>query len=105
MPQLIGLQGKDKSINIAEAIGDKWRVVGIALLNDESGAIVEGIGDEFRGKAENINLEILQRWIRGKGIPDRTWLALLGVLKVHCGMLAESVEKALTPQEVLQGKL
>ena len=24
------LQGKDKIINIAEAIGDQWRVVGIA---------------------------------------------------------------------------
>ena len=90
MPQLIGLQGKDKIINIAEAIGDKWHMVGIALLNDESGAIVKGIGEEFRGKAEEINLEILKRWIQGKGISDRSWRGLLGVLSVYCGMLAET---------------
>ena len=59
MPQLIGAQGM--SINIAEAIGDKWRVVGIALLDDKRGAIVEGISDQFQGKAEKINVEVLQR--------------------------------------------
>ena len=102
MPQLIGLQGKNKSINVAEAIGDQWRMVGIALLNDDSGAIVKSIDEEFRGKARNINLEILQRWIRGEGIPDRSWHGLLRVLRVHCVSLAESVEEALTAE---QGKL
>ena len=104
MPQLIGLQAKDKIINIAEAIGDQWRMVGIALLNDDCGTIVEGIGDEFRGKARNINLEILQRWMRGEGIPNRTWGGLLSVLRVHCVSLAESVEEALTEEEAEQGK-
>ena len=96
MPQLIGLQGKDKIINIAEAISDQWRVVGIALLNDESGGVVKALAKEFRGNAQDINLEILQRWIQGKGISDCTWHGLLGVLRVHCGGLAESVEEALT---------
>ena len=105
MPQLIGLQGKDKIINIAEAIGDQWQMVGIALLNDESGSIVEGIADECRGKVRRINLEILQRWIRGEGVPDRSWRGLLGVLRVHCVSLAERVEQALTAEEVEQGKL
>ena len=96
MPQLIGAQGM--SINIAEAIGDKWRVVGIALLDDKRGTVVEGIADQFRGKAENINLEVLQRWMQGKGIPDRTWRGLLSVLRVHFVGLAKSVEEALTEQ-------
>ena len=87
-----------------EAIGNKWRVVGIALLNDESGAIVESIADELRGKAESINLEILQRWIQGNGIQDRTWRGLLSVLRVHCGALAESVEEALTGELPERGK-
>ena len=104
MPQLIELQCKNKSINVAEAIGDQWRMVGIALLNDESGAIIKSIGDQFRGDARNINLEILQRWIRGEGIPDRTWRGLLHVLRVHCVSLAESVEEAMTAEEAEQGK-
>ena len=105
MPQLIGLQGKDKIINIVEAISDQWHVVGIALLNDESGGIVEAVADQFRGNAQDINLETLQRWRRGEGIPDRTWRGLLGVLRVHCGTLAESVEEALTAEDAEQGKL
>ena len=105
MPQLIGLQGNDKIINIAEAIGDQWRVVGITLLNDESGGIVKAVAKEFRGNALDINLDILERWLQGKGIRDRSWRGLLRVLQVHCRALAESVEEALTAEEAEQGKL
>ena len=88
-----------------EAIGDQWHMVGIVLLDDESGAIVDCITDEFRGKAQNINLEILKRWIRGEGIRDRSWRALIGVLRsVHRIALADSVEEALTEEEAEQGK-
>ena len=104
MPQLIGLRGRDKTINIAEEIGDQWRVVGIALLNDESGGIVRALAKEFRGNAQDINLEILRRWLQGSGIPDRSWQGLLGVLRVYCRTLADRVEEALTAEEAEQGK-
>ena len=99
MPQLIGLRGRHKNINIAEAIGIQWRVIGIALLNDESGGIVTALEREFRGNAQDINLEILKRWMLGYGIPDQTWEGLLSVLRAHCRTLAESVEEALTAEE------
>ena len=105
MPHLIVFQGKDKIINIAEAIGDQWRVVGISLLNDESGDIVKTVAREFRDNALDINLETLGRWLQGKGIRDRSWRGLLSVLRVHCRALAESVEEALTAEEAEQGKL
>ena len=104
MPQLLKLQDKDKSINIVEAIGNQWRVVGIVLLNDERGAIVDSIADEFRGNARNINLEILKHWLRGEGMSDRSWRGLLGVLREHCGALADRVEEVLTAEEDEQGK-
>ena len=86
-----------------EAIGDQWHMVGIVLLDDENGAIVDCIADECRGKAQNINLEILKRWIRGQGIPDRSWRALIGVLRsVRHIALADSMEEALT-EEAEQG--
>ena len=96
MPELIILQGKYGSINIVETIGDRWQMVGIALLNDENGTIVQAIADECRGHAERINLKILQRWTSGEGISDRTWRRLLSVLRVQRPRLAESVEEALT---------
>ena len=105
MPQLIGLQGRVKNINIIEAIGDQWHMVGIALLNDKSGSIVKAIAKEFRYNAQDIVLEILQRWLEGSGIPDRTWRGLIRVLRMHCRALAESVEEVLTAEEAKEGNL
>ena len=66
--------------------------------------LLDCIADEFRGKAQNINLEILKRWIRGEGIRDRSWRALIGVLRsVGRIALADSVEEALAEEEAEQG--
>ena len=65
----------------------------------------EGVADKRGGVDKLINMDILGRWIRGEGLHDCTWLVLLGVLrKAHCVELAESVEEALTDEEVEQGK-
>ena len=105
--ELIGLklQGKHTSINIAEKIGTMWKLVGIALLQDESGCIVSAIKQQCLGNVLDINVEILTRWINGQGIVDRTWLGLLGVLRVHCAALAQSVEEALTADEATDSPL
>ena len=79
-------------------------MVGIALLNDESGGIVRALAKEFRGNAQDINLEILGHWLQGSGIPDRLWQGLLDVLRVYCRTLADRVEEVLTGEEAEQGK-
>ena len=106
MPELLALQGKDKTIDIVKEIGVQWRVVGIHLLNDESGATIEAIDEQFRGNVQAINLEILGRWLQRKGVRRAcTWRELLEVLrKAHCVELAESVEEALIAEEAEQGK-
>ena len=108
LPELTALQGRGECINIAERIGPRWRLVGLALLQDRTGDIVSAIDEQYRGNALAINIEILSRWVRGRGIADRTWRGLLGVLNLHCKALAESVEEALTVKEATdteQGKL
>ena len=87
-----------------EGIGVKSMMVGTALLEDRDGTIIPAIAQQYVNNSERINMEILRRWIQGKGIPDRTWRGLLGVLRVHCAALAESVEEALTAEEADQGK-
>ena len=99
LTELIALQGKHTCINIAEQIGTKWRVVGIGLLQDRSGNTISSINEQYRGDNLKINIEILQRWVNGQGIVDRSWHGLLGVLRVHCAALAQSVEEALTADE------
>ena len=79
-------------------------MVGTALLDDRDGTIIPAIAIEYGNNSERINMEILRRWIQGKGIPDCTWRGLLGVLRMHCTSLAVSVEEALTAEEADQGK-
>ena len=53
---------------------------GVLLLNDQTGAEVSTIVAKYHGDAEQINLEILRLWIRGRGKP-LNWDKLIGVLK------------------------
>ena len=106
--ELITFQGKRGPINIAEQIGSEWELVGLTLLQDRTGQIVSAIEEQHRGNVMKINVEILRRWVQGQGTEDRTWRGLLGVLKLHCKALAESVEEALTLEkatDVEKGKL
>ena len=105
MPELIELQGKDKSINIVEGIGVKLDIVGTILLEDKDGNIIPALTRQYGNDAELINLEILRRWLQGRAMRKCTWRVLLGVLrKAHCVELAESVEEALIAEEAEQGK-
>ena len=79
--------------------------MGTTLLNDIYGTKIPAIAQQCANNAISINFDILTEWLHGRGIPDRTWRGLLGVLKVHCATLAESVEEALTAEEAEQGKL
>ena len=101
MPELTAFQCRGQTINIAEQIGPNWELVGLALLQDRTGSIVSAIEEQHRGKVMKINIEILSRWVQGQGIADLTWRGLLGVLKLHCKALAESVREGLTvdPEE------
>ena len=79
-------------------------MVGTTLLDDEDYTTVPAIAEQCGNKTERINMEILGRWVRGEGMSDRSWRGLLGVLRVHCGALADRVEEALTAEEAEQGK-
>ena len=104
LPELSNLQGRTGHINIVKGIGVNWMMVGTALLDDKDGTIIPAIAEQYGNNAQRINMDILGRWVRGEGMPDRTWRELLSVLKVHCVSLAERVEEALTAEEAEQGK-
>ena len=100
MPMLTNFPGKTGYINVATEIGMQYCMVGNTLLNDERGAIVPAIVSEHRGNAEQINMDILSRWVQGKGIDDRTWRGLLGVLQAHCPGLAQDIEETLRAEMI-----
>ena len=88
------------TIDITKRIGVNWRRVGITLLNDTSGEVVSAIHQQCFGNVDDINLEVMKRWINGEGVGDRSWQRLLHVLRCHdCIALAEEIERCLPLQQ------
>ena len=91
MRELIRFQGRNTPINIPQRIGTKWYDFGIFLLRDDYAAIVDSIAKEQRDRPEQINKDILKRWIQGEGQPV-TWETLVGVLRdIELNELADGI--------------
>ena len=90
--------GKTRHFNIASEIGTKYRIVGTALLNDESGVIIPAIVSKHKGNVEFINLEVLNQWVQGQGVKC-SWLNLIHALRLPCSKLAEDIEESLSAEE------
>ena len=59
-------------------------------MEDENRQRVKAIAQEYMNKAEEINQEILEQWITGKGKHPVTLTQVLHDIKL--GMLAEEIE-------------
>ena len=93
--KLLSFPGKNGNINIPEQIGTNYSTFGILLLNDETAAGVKAIIKEHHENAAEINLEILRRWVEGKGKP-LSWDTLISVLNsIGLGSLAGDIEDGL----------
>ena len=89
MPQIINLQ-------IPTKIGASYSSFGVLLLNDETGNIVHGIEKEKGRNPEEINQEILQRWLGGEGKQPVTWEILIQVLNdSRLSQLAADIQSVL----------
>ena len=83
---------------MAQEIGVQWRVVGTVLLDDKNGTIIPALAQQFGNNAHDITMEILSRWMQGKGI-ECTWHALIDALKKPCKTLAKTMKETLTEEE------
>ena len=89
------LQGT--TINIPQQIGTNYKQFGILLLNDHTGAIVDGIAHQHLKNPVDINIEILQQWIKGKGRKPVTWRTLtVSLQKAGMPNLANDIEQAIS---------
>ena len=95
LPVLLKFPGKREYINIPQQVGTKYYMFGVLLLNDKTGVQVEAIVTKHNRSAPDINLEILQLWVNGKGLPLR-WDKLIDVLKaIELRYLAEDIQDGL----------
>lgn len=100
LTELVCFQNGTTSINIPQQIGTKYLQFGILLLNDSTGDRVDSIKHEHSQHAENINIQILQEWIKGNGKEPVSWKTLTEVLrKIGLSRLATEIEEAKTHVE------
>ena len=85
------------SINITEKVGTNYKALGIMLLQDDDGTLVNQIVSDCHHKSAAITLEILERWIRGGGRQPVTWQTLTKTLKIiELTELASTIESSLS---------
>ena len=70
------------------------------MLEDENRQRVKAIAQEYMNKAEEINKEILEQWITGRGKQPVTWKTLTEVLRdIELNTLAGEIEAVKCHEE------
>ena len=91
--ELVRFRGRERRINVPQEISTKHFQFGILLLEDANGARVSNIEHKHRGDVEQINMEILQEWVSGRGRQPVSWATLTEVLRdVELCELASDIE-------------
>ena len=69
-------------LNIASGVGKEYWKLGILLLKDDTGHVVDAIVSNYRQDGiEMITLKIFQKWINGVGQKPVSWDTLVQVLR------------------------
>ena len=91
--ECIRFRGREKRINIPQEIGVKYRDFGLLLLEDHNGARIRAIALKHMNDANEINIEIIEEWVAGKGKHPVTWKTLIQVLyDIELSTLAGEIE-------------
>eukprot|EP00731_Ephydatia_muelleri_P039134 Em1136g1a len=97
--EILSFSSKTKTVNLAQQIGIRGIDVGVHLLEDDSGARVEGIAAENRS-IEDTNRQILKQWLQGSGMKPVAWSTLTKAMR-KAGLfdLAAEVDDAMNAEE------
>lgn len=95
--EMLALPRKDGSkINIPKQIGCEYTAFGILLLRDKNGQFVRNIIHQNEGKSVEINISILEEWLKGRGGWPISWNFLIEVFReMSRHDLAQDVEGKL----------
>ena len=91
--ECIRFRGRERRFNIPQEIGVKYRDFGLFLLEDHNGARIRSIAHKHNNDADQINTEVLEEWVAGKGRHPITWKTLTQVLRdIELSTLAGEIE-------------
>ena len=96
MAQLVNFTGKTRTFNVAAQVGSAYPKMGVFLLKDVTGDVVQALEQEHRMDAQEMNMAIFRRWLQGNGVRPVAWSTLIGVLrKIGQDVLADDIEGGL----------
>ena len=92
---------KERRINIPQEIGVKYRDFGLLLLEDHNGARIRALAHKHMDVASEINIEVIEEWVAGKGKHPVNWKILTEVLRdIELSTLAEEIEAIKSKQMI-----
>jgi len=93
LPELLKFACTDgRVISIPVQIAAKYVQFGAFLLDDRDGSRVEIMAHKHLNNSEQINTEILQKWLTGSGKQPVTWATLAEVLNdIQLSTLADEI--------------
>ena len=94
LPELIKFTFTDGTVvNILVEIALKFSKFGTFLLDDTNGSRVKIMARKHHYDAEQINTEIIQEWLTGRGKHPVSWTTLVEVLRdIELSTLAGEIE-------------
>ena len=96
LEQLLHFTGKTKTFNVAALVGTAYSKMGVFLLKDETGTVVQALENQHMRDAEKINMAIFSQWLQGNGAQPVAWSTLIGVLrKIGLCVLADDIKGGL----------
>ena len=91
--ECIRFRGRERRINIPQEIGVNYREFGLLLLEDDNGGRIRALTLKHRDDSNEINIEIIEEWVAGKGKQPVTWKTITQVLRnIELSTLAEEIE-------------
>ena len=94
--ELLCFKGKENAFNLAIQVAAGYSGLGVFLLNDKTGAIVQALENEHNKNAEKINTAIFSEWLQGKGAQPVAWSTLIDVFReIRLCTLADDIESGL----------
>ena len=87
-------------VNILVEIAIKYSKFGTFLLDDRNGSRVKIMARKHHDDAEQINMEIIQEWLIGRGKQPVSWATLVEVLHdIELSTLASEIEAVKCSQD------
>ena len=98
MMELIRFRGRERRINIPQEISREYHQFAVLLLEDSTGARIRSMEQKHSNSPEEVNMNILEQWIEGKGRKPATWRTLVEVLyDVQLSTLAGDIAAVKLP--------